>query len=128
MSTDGKRHLPVIPDGWEIKRGVPPTRAECENGPRPCPWVNCRYHLWLVEGRDMPGRRYGSKTPPSELRPASPHTCALDITGPLSVKEIAERMGCSERRVQQLLKAVLQRPHVGDWVRRLHRLKEFIDG
>ena len=25
----------------------PLTRAECKDGPRPCPWVSCRHHLLL---------------------------------------------------------------------------------
>ena len=25
----------------------PTTRVDCENGMRPCPWVGCRYHLYL---------------------------------------------------------------------------------
>jgi hypothetical protein len=24
----------------------PQRRSDCEDGPRPCPWVGCRYHLW----------------------------------------------------------------------------------
>jgi len=24
----------------------PRTRAECADGPRPCPWVSCRHHLY----------------------------------------------------------------------------------
>lgn len=123
-----------LPEGWEFKTGVPPSRAVCVQerearlaGKAFCSYINCRSHLWLVEGRDTPGRRYPGKKPKSDIRVASTATCARDYYEPLSVKEIAERMGCSERRVQQLLKAVLQRPHVGDWVRRLQRLKEFID-
>ncbi len=25
----------------------PKTRGECASGPRPCPWVSCRHHLYL---------------------------------------------------------------------------------
>ena len=25
----------------------PQTRGECASGPRPCPWVSCKYHLYL---------------------------------------------------------------------------------
>ena len=25
----------------------PRTRADCENGPRPCPWVGCRHNTYL---------------------------------------------------------------------------------
>lgn len=29
----------------EVAAQRPRTRGECVNGPRPCPWVSCRYHL-----------------------------------------------------------------------------------
>lgn len=28
-------------------QGRPRTRADCEGGERPCPWVSCKYHLYL---------------------------------------------------------------------------------
>jgi len=33
---------PVVIDGAR-----PRTRGECIDGPRPCPWVACRHHLYL---------------------------------------------------------------------------------
>lgn len=54
----------------------PRTRGECVGGPRPCPWVGCRYHLYLdvdpYTGRlkiNFPGLS------PLEI----PWTCALDV-------------------------------------------------
>lgn len=25
--------------------GVPPTRGDCKDGPRPCPFLRCKYHI-----------------------------------------------------------------------------------
>ena len=35
----------------------PQTRAECVDGPRPCPYVSCKHHLYLdVRRRGGPAR------------------------------------------------------------------------
>lgn len=31
-------------------RALPATRADCAAVPRPCPYVQCRYHLWVGTG------------------------------------------------------------------------------
>jgi hypothetical protein len=73
---------------FEPKPGLPPGgRDECKSGERPCPYVRCKYHLWLVEGRDRPGRRYAEgvgQRPQTTLEPRwlewpTPPCCALDV-------------------------------------------------
>jgi hypothetical protein len=47
------RNLAVIDETFQVfvKRALeaaneqPRTRDECRDGPRPCPWVSCRFHL-----------------------------------------------------------------------------------
>jgi transposase-like protein len=39
--------LPVVQAELPWGETRPRTRAECENRPRPCPWVSCKYHLFL---------------------------------------------------------------------------------
>jgi hypothetical protein len=41
--TKGRLHLTVLAQEWQR----PKTRGDCEDGPRPCPWVSCRHHLAL---------------------------------------------------------------------------------
>lgn len=41
---EGIDHASELTDD-ELKR--PKTRGECVDGPRPCPWVGCRHHLYL---------------------------------------------------------------------------------
>lgn len=57
----------------------PKTRAECVDGPRPCPYTKCRYYM---EGRS---------------------SCALDVAdkGPISLEDIAAESGYSFRQVRQ---------------------------
>lgn len=62
---NARRSLPLL---------TPPiTRGDCEEGPRPCPWTFCRYHLG--QGRD--------------------ETCALDVAerGPHTRDVVAELLG-----------------------------------
>lgn len=84
---------------YETKEGdIPPpprTRGECIDGPRPCPHLNCKYHLWNSLLRDT---RYGSQASlPRE-------TCILDIAdkGGVSLDYVGELLGISRQRVLQL--------------------------
>ena len=78
----------------------PTTRGECRSGPRPCPWIGCRYHLLIdvssTGALQLNGPRHGGRPallPSSagsevarvwtddalELLEVMPHTCALDV-------------------------------------------------
>ena len=73
------------PVAWEPRAGVPAGgRAECRHGERPCPYVRCEWHLWLVLGSDRAGRRWDGKPPATTLLPAwleypTPPCCTLDV-------------------------------------------------
>jgi hypothetical protein len=77
----------------------PRTRSDCADGPRPCPWVGCRYHLYsdvkwsgtLVVYHDID---------PLEL----PETCTLDVSGRQqhTLDEVAAVMGVTRERVHQI--------------------------
>lgn len=78
----------------------PRTRAQCEHGPRPCPYVGCRYHLYLdvtAAGSlryTWPGRE------PSEVH----HSCALDLAdeGVHTLEAVGEVLGLTRERVRQI--------------------------
>lgn len=96
--------LRVIGGSVELRDDVPGTRAECPTQ-RPCPHVRCVNHLFLVDGRDRPGRRHEGRTPASTLRPIHmmwplPPSCLLDVRDQAiredwTVAEIARALGLS---------------------------------
>jgi hypothetical protein len=56
----------------------PKCRSECRDGPRPCPWVGCRYHLFLnVNFRGRLCLKWGRDV--EEAFKKMPDTCALDV-------------------------------------------------
>lgn len=101
---------------WTPLTGVPATRGDCRGGERPCRYVRCRYHLYIIESEDRPGRRQGGVAPEVTLRPGwleSPiaESCALDLAEQheQSVEEIAVIMKVTPRRIQQILQGALDR-------------------
>jgi hypothetical protein len=95
-----------LPESWEMLPGVPATRGDCPTT-RPCPHVKCRYHLWLVEGEAMPGRRWETAMPASSFHPWSNTTCALDVAeqGSADPDVVAHALGVSERQVRRIVEA-----------------------
>ena len=99
----------------------PLTRGDCleggSNGERPCPWVSCRYHLFLDVSQtgglkfNFPGLEV------EDLR----DTCALDIADRqgMTLDEIGELLNITHERVRQVeVKALV----------RLHRSATILDG
>jgi hypothetical protein len=80
----------------------PKTRAECVSGPRPCPWVGCRYHLQLDVRQS--GAIWGAERECGV-------TCALDVADhdELTLAQIAKLLGYTYSRVQQIYEAALQK-------------------
>lgn len=88
------RHLRVVdPDR-------PVTRGDCVNGPRPCPWVSCRYHLYLdvrVSGSikfnhpDIESHEMGE-------------SCALDVAdqGGMTLEVVSRLLKLTRERVRQI--------------------------
>lgn len=96
---------------------VPATRGDCVSGPRPCPHVRCKHHLWLVEGDDRAGRqreRIAHELEPRWLDPATTDSCALDVADRVesrgevaSIAEIGEALGRDDSSVWLVLRAAL---------------------
>lgn len=140
----GRVHLRVVTDGGgpandnEIRK--PRTRADCVDGPRPCPWVTCRHHLAIdvdAWGGTLyaapPLSQIGRKVDPAAFdrwaervvdRIATmKETCALDVAarGSHTLEEIGDILGVSKEMV---------RVHEVGGLRRLRRaggLGEFED-
>jgi hypothetical protein len=90
--------LPLLVDDPPPER--PRNRRDCRYGVRPCPWVGCRFALYLDV---LPSGRIKLAFPllePGELR----ETCALDVAdrGPAPVSEIGALVGVTPERIRQI--------------------------
>jgi Sigma-70, region 4 len=97
----------------------PTTRAECADMERPCPFVSCKYHLYI----DVHPVRGSIKInfPDVEVWEMT-DTCALDIAdrGGITLEEVGEIMNLTRERVRQLETQGLARLQGMDDVTRLH--------
>lgn len=106
--------LHVVPDDYAPVPGVPATRGDCVDGPRPCPYLRCKHHLWLKLGEERdgnPARAANDNTKPKTVFwPTSPATCALDIaarTEELTNREVGEFIGVLDEQVRRIVKRAL---------------------
>lgn len=95
----------------------PRTRGDCADGPRPCPWVSCRYHLYL----DAAGPALKLNFPdrePDELR----ESCALDVAdrGGVTLEESGRYVNVTRERLRQIetiaLKKLQRRESDWEWL------------
>ena len=95
-----------VPADWSPLPGVPASRAECIDGPRPCRWIRCRLHLWRSDPWDQPGRRWPGGPRHGKVKAPTSATCALDVTDAnpdgLSASEVGVILGVSPERVRQI--------------------------
>jgi hypothetical protein len=95
-----RARLPVLAP--VIPLHPPRTRGECIHGPRPCPWLRCRYHL-AVDVREHDGEMV-VVAPHAEHLERLPATCALDVAelGALDVVEVGACLDLARERVRQI--------------------------
>jgi len=80
----------------------PRRRSDCISGPRPCPYVACKYSLFL----DVTGRHRSSITlnfpdlEPDEMT----ESCALDVAdrGGATMEQVGALMNLTRERVRQI--------------------------
>lgn len=72
-----------------LRLAIPKTRGECLTGPRPCPYVTCKYHLGKV----------------------SEPTCTLDLAdkGGMTLEEVGEVFGVTRERIRQIEERALEK-------------------
>lgn len=94
------RFLYPEPIAWR-----PRTRADCAQVPRPCPYVGCKYHLYLdVDEQDT-----------MRVAPGEPwdreESCALDVAdqGEHDLGWIAQLLDVTKERVRQIESRALYR-------------------
>ncbi len=79
----------------------PVVRGECVGAPRPCPYVGCRYHLYL----DVHPRTGSIKYNFPHLEPHElPYSCALDVAdlGGLTLENVGELTNLTRERIRQV--------------------------
>lgn len=107
----------------KVRHPRPRTRAECQDGPRPCPYVGCKFHLYIDVNPDNGSIKLNfPDREPGDLE----ESCVLDVAerGGLEQTRIAELLNVTTTRVQQLeYNAVLALR--GPRLARIH--KEFAD-
>ncbi len=87
----------------------PRTRAECAEGPRPCPWVGCRYNLWsdVTEAGSLRVSFPGVE--PEDMPPTG--SCALDVadSGPQEGHVVGAYLNVVRERVRQIENEALEK-------------------
>lgn len=97
---------------------LPVTRGDCASVPRPCPYVSCKYNLYLDVTRagsillNFPDRE------PWDMPPD--RSCALDVAdrGPQTLQAVGEAIGFCRERTRQILDDVcdtLDPLQLSDW-------------
>jgi hypothetical protein len=79
----------------------PKTRAECREEARPCPWVACKFHLYL----DVNPETGSIKLNFPDLEPEDmAETCSLDVAerGGITLEEVGEIMNLTRERIRQV--------------------------
>ena len=95
----------------EIQQGIeladmigyrrPRARDECATGPRPCPYVACKHHLYLDVNPDTGSIKLNfPDIPVWEMK----ETCALDIAdrGGVTLEEVGEILNLTRERIRQV--------------------------
>lgn len=104
---DGPNGEPVLGYAWTAK---PVQRGECRGGPRPCPWVSCRYNLSIDNVPPTRSTPTGVRETPV---PEGRSNCVLDYTDRfpegLLLEEVAEVIGASRQAVHQCMHRALAR-------------------
>jgi len=88
--------LPPLPP-----RELPLTRAECEDGIRPCPFVSCHHHLYLDVNPETGSIKLNfPHLEPWEMR----ESCALDVAerAGITLEEVGAIVNLTRERVRQV--------------------------
>ena len=88
--------LPVIDEADR-----PQTRADCGSGPRPCPWVSCKHHLFLDVNPETGSIKLNF--PDKDLTEMR-ETCALDVAdrGGITLEEVGAILNLTRERIRQV--------------------------
>ncbi len=101
----------------------PLTRADCAEGPRPCPYVSCKYHLYI----DVSARTGAIKLNFPDLEAWDlGESCALDVAdrGGTTLEDVGAIMNLTRERIRQVeVKALAKLEALRDML----ALRDYID-
>ena len=86
----------------------PRERGECEHSERPCPYVSCRYHLYL----DVNPRTGSIKLNFPDLEVwEMPDTCSLDVAseGGITLEKAGQILNLTRERIRQMEAAGMEK-------------------
>jgi hypothetical protein len=88
-------------DFAELDVSRPRTRADCIDGPRPCPFASCKHHLYLEVNSETGAIKLN--VPHLEIEQLK-HSCALDVAddGEHTLEEVGELLNVTRERVRQI--------------------------
>jgi hypothetical protein len=101
MSPRKRELLADLSEAPSVDIPRPRTRADCKDGPRPCPWAGCRHHLYLDVTR-YGGIRLNFPDVPVERMSRSCSLDELDRPYPRTLDEIGKLINTTRERVRQI--------------------------
>jgi len=101
-----KRHLHVVPANDDYPR--PRTRGDCGSVPRPCPFVSCRWNLYLDVMDNGSLKLNFPDLEPDQMD--TRFSCALDVAdrGGSKLETVGYAMNIVRERVRQVEAAALR--------------------
>ena len=99
LSKEEVRKAEMIRAAFESFR--PKARSDCKTGPRPCPFVSCKYHLYLDVHPETGSIKINF--PDLEVWEMA-ETCALDVAdrGGTTLEEVGEILNLTRERIRQV--------------------------
>ncbi len=85
----------------EIDALRPATREDCRTSERPCPYISCKYHLYLDVNPETGSIKINF--PDLDVWEMS-ETCALDVAdrGGITLEEVGELLNLTRERIRQV--------------------------
>ncbi|HEX6272024.1 MAG TPA: hypothetical protein VFZ53_03255 [Polyangiaceae bacterium] len=95
-------------EALEAESDRPHTRSQCVDGPRPCPHVSCRHHLYLDVNPNTGTIKLNF--PDLEVWELA-FSCALDVAdlGGTAIELVSELMNVTRERIRQIEMQALSR-------------------
>lgn len=99
LSKDERAELEQIME--EVDERRPDARQECRTTERPCPFVSCKYHLYLDVNPHTGSIKLNF--PDLEVWELS-ETCSLDVAdrGGITLEEVGELLNLTRERIRQV--------------------------